>query len=250
MESNSASTQSTQSLTRPKIGILGGLSWHSTQLYYRYLNEEYALQYGQHHSLPMVINSLNLQKVIEGFKNRPQLIQELIDECSVFMQVPCNPILIASNTVHALYPNLQRAYPQLKWLHIADCLASVCKESSISKLGLLGTRYTISRSFYRRILEKEGIELITLNRSDQKQVDHIIEHELTQGRCSSLTQSKASYFTHTLHQQGAQAIALACTELPLWIKESSVPLLNTALIHCQSALKIYQKESNHASINI
>ena len=227
-------------LIQPKIGILGGLSWHSTQLYYRYLNEEYARQHGHHHSLPLVINSLNLQQVIEGFKNRPHLIQELIQECHIFTQAPCSPILIASNTVHALYSDLQRAYPQLRWLHIAECLALACKEKSICRLGLLGTRYTVSRSFYRRTLEQKGIEVIVLNRADQKQIDSIIEQELTQGQCTQLTQNKASYFTQKLHQNGAQAIALACTELPLWITNAPIPLLNTALIHCQSALQISQ----------
>ena len=255
---------------RKKIGLLGGLSWHSTQLYYQYLNQEYARhliatlpskEIGNSSSalsssstppfhsasVPLLINSLDFHHVLEGFKNRPRLIQDLIQECSIFAN-QCTPILITSNTVHALYTDLQHALPDLHWMHIADCLAQECIEKGITRLGLLGTRYTVSQKFYRSILEKKGIKLMILDRTRQKKLDFVIAHYLTQGQPvpSSIP---ASSFVDDLDQQGVQAIALACTELPLWITPHtlsplSLPLLDTALIHCQRALSFYLSMSS------
>ena len=118
-------------------------------------------------------------------------------------------------------------------------------EPHIDQLALIGTRYTVSQKIYQNLLTQSGIHCILPDSHDQKWIDRLISSELTQGVTSLQSKEYAPVLIDKLVQKGAQAIALACTELPLWIDHLTeytcpIPLLNTADLHCKSALELYQ----------
>ena len=234
-------------LSPQKIALIGGLSWHSTKLYYTQLNTLYQQRKGHNHSAPLLLNSLDFQEVLHGLKkaNRKDLLLALQTEIEAMQAFSCHPVLITSNTAHVLYDDLQAAFPELHWLHIADSLGHYCATQGIHKLGLLGTRFTLQQAFYReRLSNKFDLELL-IPKSNLKQLHHIITHELTQGVVQASSQQLGQQICHDLHQRGAQAIALACTELSLLLqaKHSPVPLLDTVALHCHDAIECYLQKT-------
>jgi aspartate racemase len=142
-------------------------------------------------------------------------------------------VILASNTMHYLYDDLSKAFPNCQWLHIADCLRAHCRERGIGSIGLLGTRFTMSLDFYRNRLD--GIEVLVPEKI--KTIDDIIQDELVFGKVLPESRKRCMRVVESLRQRGAEAIALACTELPLLMTEQgSIPLLDSAWIHCLHTL--------------
>ena len=231
--------------TPTKIGILGGVSWHSTALYYRYINELYQTLKGDQHSAPLLLNSLDFQWVLDGFKKKKQFFRQLKQELCFLDSIKCSPMLIASNTMHDAFDMLQAAYPQTHWLHLADCVEQHCQKAGFEKIGLIGTKYTMQNNFYKkRFSDTETI----VPSAHVECIDQIIG-ELVQGKANPDAKKKLIFVVHELHRTGAQAVALACTELPILVQQAdcSVPLIDTAYIHCQMGIDIYLKNRDGIS---
>lgn len=232
-------------LSQKKVGILGGVSWHSTQLYYQTLQKIYHQQKGKSHSLPTVINSLDLQEVLDGFKKRKFLIKDLQRELAIFHHSQCQPILIASHTMHALFTQYQRAYPHLKFIHIADAVGHACQQKKIKRVGLLGTQFTMQHAFYqKRLQELFDISVDVLDNQIEK-VHHIITHELVHGKVLNDSRHYILHCIEQLMQQGCEAVILGCTELPMlfthpFIVDDQISIIDPIPLHCHHALEIFQ----------
>ena len=221
------------------IGVLGGMSWESTQIYYQQLNQLTNQQLGGLHSAQIILTSVDFAP-LENMMIKNDwtgIVVTLINHAKTLEQAGADCLVIATNTVHKLADDISAAI-NIPLIHIADAVAKELKEQNQSKVGLLGTRFTMEETFYKdRLLHKFGIEAIVPESDDRELINEVIFKELCRGQF--LPQSKRAYLQiiKKLHQQGAQAIILGCTEIGLLIKQedTTIPLFDATNSHIKAA---------------
>lgn len=223
------------------IGVIGGLSWHSTAQYYQHLNQLTADRLGGLHSAKVNLISLDFALVAELMQKQDwtQLSALLKAPTKSLAMSGADCIILANNTLHQLVPAIESTVT-IPFLHIADSLGEQLNALNISTVGLLGTNSTMESGFYAtRLAEKYHIEVVTPQPQQRVILDRYIFSELCQGHISDAATEFCHQMVNELAQQGAQAIALACTELPLVfdrLDDCSLPLLDTSQLHCQYAI--------------
>lgn len=217
------------------MGLIGGMSWESSLEYYRIINETVKEKLGGHHSADCLMYSVDFGPVKDlQFKGDWDRLTDLMIEAGLRLKNGgAEQITICTNTMHMMAKDVEHA-TGLPVLHIADTTAEVIKASSISKVLLLGTRFTMEKDFYKGRLTKEhGIDVLIPEPGDREIVNDIIYNELVLG--SILDKSKKKYLRiiDKMVEQGAQGVILGCTEIPLLIKQEdcSVPIFDTTTIH-------------------
>jgi len=223
-----------------KIGLIGGLSWESTIEYYRIINEEVRKRTSPGTSAKLILNSLNFQEVADlQHAGKWEELYEMMAEAALELErMGANAIFICTNLMHKAVPTMESRV-SVPIIHIADVVAKQVKKDGFKKIGLLGTVYTMEHDFYKkRLEEKHGIKVIIPEKADRELISEIIYEELCCGVFSE--KSKAEYLRvmANLVKQGAQGIALACTEIPLLVKdgEAEVPLYETTYLHAMAAV--------------
>jgi aspartate racemase len=225
---------------RKKIGILGGLSPESTVAYYQYITREYTRRFGNHAYPEIIIYSVCFQKYVDWWtENRWDAITEnLVTAARALERAGADFGIIATNTMHIVFDEVQNAV-KMPFLNLIDATAESVRAKSLSQVGLLGTKFTMSRPFYKKRLAAHGIKTLVPNEPEQDEAHRIIMEELVSGRL--LDSSRATYLRmiSSLGEQGAQGIILGCTEIPLLVsqKNSPLPLFDTTMIHAQKALE-------------
>jgi aspartate racemase len=223
-----------------KIGIIGGLSPESTVSYYLHITRTYVERYGDYGYPEILIYSVNLENYHSWrTENRWDLVAEhLVVAAKSLQKAGADFGLIATNTMHKVFDLVQNAV-SLPLIHLIDVTALKAQEMGLKKLGLLGTQYTMSDGFYQEKISRFGLRAIVPHSEDQKIIHKIIVDELVQGKL--LEDSRLEYIRviNELTSKGAEGVILGCTEIPLLIKQndSSVPLLDTAIIHAEAALE-------------
>jgi len=223
------------------IGIIGGMSWESTATYYKQLNEGVKQQLGGLHSAKVILNSVDfseveaLQRSGEWGKNA----EILCDAAQSIERAGADFVLIATNTMHKVADQVQEAV-SIPLLHIADSTGEALKKQGITKVGLLGTAFTMEQAFYKqRLTDKFGIEVLVPNGVQRKLVHDVIYNELCLGKIHR--RSKDDYHTiiNDLAMNGAQGVILGCTEIGLLVQqhETDVPLFDTVELHVQAAVE-------------
>ncbi len=217
------------------IGMLGGMSWESTASYYKALNEGVKSQLGGLHSAKICLYSVDFDEIekLQHQGNWSETALILAEAAKSVERGGADFLMICTNTMHKVVPEIESQI-SIPILHIADATAESLVRDGVTKVGLLGTRFTMEQDFYKgRITEKFGIEVIVPDADEQTVVHDIIYQELCLGQINS--DSRASYLEiiANLHDQGAQAVILGCTEIALLVKQSdtTVPLYDTAQIH-------------------
>lgn len=144
--------------------------------------------------------------------------------------------MICTNTMHKVVPAIQK-HIHIPVLHIAKATALELKKQNITKVGLLGTKYTMTQDFYKQILVEQGIEVVIPNDLDIETINSVIYDELCLGNISDDSRQKYLCIIEKLKDMGAQGIILGCTEIGLLVKQqfTDIPLFDTALIHAKSA---------------
>ncbi|MBI9082823.1 MAG: amino acid racemase [Desulfobacterales bacterium] len=222
-----------------KIGIIGGLSPESTVSYYLHITRTYVERYGDYGYPEIIIYSVNLENYHRwrGENRWDRVAGDLIASAKSLEKAGADFGLIATNTMHKVFDAVSAAV-DLPLLHIIDATAAKAREMGLKNLGLLGTRFTMSDGFYHEKMAPYGINTIVPCPEDQDIIHDIIVEELVQGRL--LEDSRAEYIRviRELIRLGAEGVILGCTEIPLLVKpeDSSVPLLDTAIIHAGTAL--------------
>jgi len=223
-----------------KIGLIGGLSWESTIEYYRIINEEVRKRTSPGTSAKLILNSLNFQEVADlQHAGKWEELYEMMAEAALELErMGANAIFICTNLMHKAVPTMESRV-SVPIIHIADVVAKQVKKDGFKKIGLLGTVYTMEHDFYKkRLEEKHGIKVIIPEKADRELISEIIYKELCCGVFSE--KSKAEYLRvmANLVKQSAQGIALACTEIPLLVKdgEAEVPLYETTYLHAMAAV--------------
>ena len=223
------------------IGLLGGMSWESTQTYYRLLNEGVKARLGGLHSAKLVLFSVDFAE-IEALQHKGDwaATADILSGAALSLQkAGADFLVIGTNTMHKVAPEIGQAI-QIPLLHIADATAQVLKHDGVTRVGLLGTLFTMEQAFYRDRLEDAGIEVITPHEAQRDEVHRVIYEELCRGEI--IPESRSSYLdiVASLSGRGAQAVILGCTEIGLLIRQADteVPLYDTTEIHAAQAVEM------------
>jgi aspartate racemase len=220
------------------IGLIGGLSWHSTLEYYRVINERVAERRGGHASARIVLESLDFAEVREC-----QVAEdwgragELLAEAGRHLEAAgAEVLLICANLMHRVADDVQSAVG-IPLLHIADALAERAHAEGWSRVGLVGTWWVMDETFYADRLRSNGLVVGLPSHADKVEVDRIIYDELTQGVVSDASRAAYVEVLGRLKAAGAEGIASACTELELLVgpEDSPLPLLESLRIHAEAA---------------
>ncbi|MEI8658628.1 aspartate/glutamate racemase family protein [Vibrio sp. Hal054] len=224
------------------IGMLGGMSWESTVSYYKAINEGVKQALGGLHSAKIVLYSVNFDEIeqLQRVGDWDQAGVILGDAAKSIQAGGADFLLICTNTMHKVLPQIEEQI-DIPVLHIADATANKLIEDGISKVGLLGTAFTMEQDFYkRRISEKFGIEVIVPEHEEREVVHRVIYDELCQGQI--LSESREHYITiiDNLRRAGAEAVILGCTEIALLVEQqhTQVKLYDTTKIHAEEAVKL------------
>lgn len=224
------------------IGMLGGMSWESTVSYYKAINEGVKQALGGLHSAKIALYSVNFEE-IEKLQRVGDWDQAgvILGEAAKSIQAGgADFLLICTNTMHKVLPQIEDKI-DIPVLHIADATANKLIEDGISKVGLLGTAFTMEQDFYkRRISEKFGIEVIVPEHEEREVVHRVIYDELCQGQILSESREQYINIIDNLRRAGAEAVILGCTEIALLVEQqhTQVKLYDTTKIHAEEAVKL------------
>lgn len=222
------------------IGVLGGMSWESTQGYYRALNEGVKAALGGFHSAKIVMVSVDFAE-IEALQQQGDWATAgdlLASAAKRVERAGADCLLIATNTMHKVAPAIEQAI-NIPLLHIADATAEQLKVDGIARVGLLGTRFTMEQDFYiGRLEEQFGIQVVVPDHVEREAIHRVIFDELCQGRIEDASRQRYLAIIDSLYAQGAQAVILGCTEIAMLIHQHDtvVPLYDTTALHAQQAV--------------
>ncbi|MFC3853891.1 aspartate/glutamate racemase family protein [Salinispirillum marinum] len=222
------------------LGLLGGMSWESTQHYYRALNEGVKQTLGGLHSAKLVLYSVDFAE-IERLQHQGNWAETAVILAAAAQSVEragAEGLLICTNTMHKVADDIQAAIT-IPLLHIADATGEALQRDGIKQVGLLGTAFTMEQAFYKDRLEKRfGLTVRVPNPNDRADVHRIIYDELCRGKV--LPESRTRYLTvmDELYEDGAQAIILGCTEIAMLVgsDDTDIPLYDTTALHANAAV--------------
>ncbi|TMW70298.1 aspartate/glutamate racemase family protein [Alteribacter natronophilus] len=219
------------------IGMIGGMSWESTQIYYRMLNELTRRHLGGLHSASCIIHSVDFAPVekMQSDGNWGEAGKLLASIAVNLEQAGADAIVITSNTMHKLAPEIGKAC-SLPLLHIGDAVAENVKKREIGRVALLGTRYTMEEPFMKERLEEHGLEVFTPDSNDRDLINHIIFQELCVGKVRDISRKRMLQVIEKLYDEGIHGIVLGCTELHMLVKqeELNLPLFDSTQLHVES----------------
>jgi aspartate racemase len=221
------------------IGLLGGMSWESTELYYRWINELVKEKLGGLHSAKIVLVSVDFQE-IETMQHQNRWDEAGAALAQAAQQIEAagaDFLLICTNTMHKVAPQIEAAI-NIPILHLADATAVRIKQKGLQKVGLLGTNFTMAQDFYRGRLEQHGLEVIIPSAADRAIVHGVIYNELCLGKVEDASRQAFLRIIDDLHAQGAEGIIEGCTEIVMLVQQqhTAVPLFDTTAIHAETAV--------------
>lgn len=223
------------------IGLIGGVSPQSTIMYYEILNTLAQNHFGGNHSAKVIINSVNFGEISKlAQKDRWDILNDLMTEAAMSLEkAGASSILICANTMHLTIEAIRNKVA-IPVLHIAEVTAEKIKEQKISKVILLGTKYTMEKRFYIDILNSYNIDVVIPNEDARRLVHSVIYEELSQGILNKSSKNSYKSIISNLVDQGAEGVILGCTEIPLLIKQEDVcvPIFDTTSIHATKAFQL------------
>lgn len=223
------------------IGLLGGMSWESTVPYYQIINEEVKNKLGGLHSAKIILYSVEFDEIekCQSSGNWEKSGDILGKAAQNLEAAGADFILICTNTMHKVVPQISSMI-DIPIIHIADATADELQMNQIEKVGLLGTKYTMTQDFYKKKLIDRGIDVIIPDDTDIDVINDIIFHELCLGIIKEESRIKFKKIIESLKKKGATGVILGCTEIGLLIHQadSSLPVYDTTLIHAKKAAEI------------
>lgn len=220
------------------IGLIGGMSWESTVTYYRLINETVKQHLGGLHSAKCLLFSVDFEEIEKCQANGEwEKSGDILAEAAVSLEkAGADFIVICTNTMHKVVPQIQSRI-SIPVIHIAEATADELEQQKITKVALLGTKYTMMQDFYKERLINRGIEVLIPGAEDIDQVNAVIYDQLCLGVISERSKAEYIRIIDDLSQQGAQAVILGCTEIGLLLQQTDtvVPLFDTTVIHATKA---------------
>jgi aspartate racemase len=222
------------------IGLIGGMSWESSAEYYRLINETSKRQLGGHHTVRTLMLTVDFGE-IEALQHRGEweLLGDRMAEAARQLQAGgADGIVLCTNTMHSVAAAIESAVT-IPLLHIADPTGAAIRQASLTRVGLLATRFTMEAEFYRqRLASRFGLEVLVPPAADRTLVHAVIYDELCHGTVRAESRRAYERVIDAFAQQGAQAVILGCTEIMLLVdpEESSLPVFDTTRLHAEAAV--------------
>jgi aspartate racemase len=221
------------------LGLVGGISWVSTAEYYKLINEGVNEKLGGIHYAKCIIHSFNYADIVRNNNNNDweSTFIMLSEACENLQQSGAEAIVLCANTMHLLAERIAEKMT-VPVIHIATETAKEIKKSNLSKVGLLGTKFTMELDFFTSKLNNQNIETSIPESEDRDFIQDTIYNELGKGIVNADTKQRYISIINKLIENGAEGIILGCTEIPLLIQQDdiSVPIFDTAIIHSTAAV--------------
>jgi aspartate racemase len=222
------------------IGLLGGMTWHSTALYYQLINEGVQQQLGGLHSAKILMASVDFDSIAQLQKDNAwdKAGEILADSARKLELAGADCIVIATNTMHISAPVIEQA-TTIPLLHIADATADEILNQGYKTTGLLGTRFTMQMDYYKSRLQYNGLEVLVPDEDEMTRVDRVIFNELCYGDIKDNSRQDYLSIINQLSNKGAECVIEGCTEVTLLVKQHDTPvkLFDTTSIHARRAVE-------------
>lgn len=221
------------------IGIIGGMSAESTVLYYQIINRETNARLGGNHSADIVMHSVDFEKIVRLQKAGDWAAAGavLAESARKLEGMGADVLVLATNTMHKIADVIEQAV-RIPLLHVVDATAAAVRAKGLSRVGLLGTRFTMSDGFYSERMAKQGVEIRVPSENEQAEIHRIIFEELCLNKIQAGSKAYYQQVVRRLQEQGAEGVILGCTEIGLLLKENDcpLPLFDSAEIHALAAV--------------
>lgn len=234
------------------IGLIGGMSWVSTMDYYRIINEMVQTRLGGASSAEILLHSVDFAPIERMQENGDWdgMGTTLAKSARTLEKAGADCVLICTNTMHKVAPAVEAAI-NIPLIHIADAAAQAIKSAGLDTIALLGTRYTMEQAFMRERLESNGVQIIVPSFAERRYIHNIIYRELVKNIFTAESRKDYIEIMGDLHERGAQGMLLACTEIPMLVKQddTSVPLFDTTYEHAKAAVEFaFAKENETLTV--
>jgi aspartate racemase len=222
------------------IGLLGGMSWESTVLYYQHINEGIKTRLGGLHSAKIVLYSVNFQEIEEWQRQGDWAAAgaQLAAAARSLQAAGADFLVICTNTMHKVIPDIEAAIA-IPILHIADATAAAIKFQGLHTVGLLGTQFTMEQAFYKeRLTDPHGLQVLVPAPTERMTVHRVIYEELCLGQVNPTSRADYLSIISRLRDKGAEGVIAGCTEITLLIQPADldIPLFDTTAIHAAAAV--------------
>lgn len=223
------------------IGLIGGITPQSTIMYYQVLNKLATESFGEKHSAKVLINSMDFGQIsqLQTEGKWDVLATIMVDAAKSLEAAGASCIVICANTMHLTINEVKEAV-QIPVIHIAEATGEEILEKKLKKVALLGTKYTMEKTFYTDVLKSMGIETIIPDKEDRAIIHTVIYNELAKGVLNKNSKEAYLKIIRKLEEQGVEGVILGCTEIPLLIKQEdvSIPVFDTTTIHATKAFNL------------
>ncbi|MBB6343916.1 aspartate racemase [Nonomuraea muscovyensis] len=226
---------------RRTIGLIGGMSWESSAEYYRLLNEEARRRLGGHHCARSVLLTVDFAE-IEAMQRAGDWAgagRVLAEAATTVERAGAGLVLLCTNTMHQVADAVEAALG-VPLVHIVDATARRVVAAGLTRVGLLGTRFTMEMDFYRDRMRRHGVEVVVPDEPERTLVHDVIYQELTRNQVESSSRDAYRRIMAGLADRGAEGIVLGCTEITLLVgpEDSPVPVVDSTRVHVETALDL------------
>ena len=222
-----------------KIGLIGWMSWVSTELYYRRINSKVQAAQGHNFSAPLAIESLDFNGLIRtsDMADWREAADILSDAAKRLEQSGATAIMICANSMHKVYDEVVAAV-SIPVIHIADAVGRKMKAEGVSSAALIGTRNIMTEPWYRQRLIEHGVSLLPPDMDRVDEIDRIIYEELMKGMVRRDAERTLKTFITNIDKTGVKAVVLGCTELNLVVdvKANILPIFDSTMIHADAGV--------------
>ena len=222
------------------LGLIGGMSWESTVVYYQLLNRMVRERLGASHSAPLVLWSVNFEPMthMQAAGEWDKATAVLTDAAQRLEQAGARALLICANTMHLMADEVQAAVT-IPLLHVGDATAAMIRAAGVTRPLLLATRYTMEKPFYRERLARRGVDALIPEQADRDRLHAIIFEELVRGVFNPASKTAMLQIIDSgRREQGADGVILGCTEFGLLLNadDLDLPVFDTAAIHARAGV--------------
>ena len=231
------------------IGLLGGFTWHSTQRYYRIINETVAESLEGLHSAKCIIYSLDFAEIVhlQNHGDWINITSKLLDAADILQQAQIDFLVLCSNTLHKVADEIQKSI-KIPLLDIVDITGKELKKTGLKKVGLLGTKITMEHGFYQKKLKDHyGIIVETPKIDEREYLDTVIFTELCQGQFRGSSKRKVLEIIQDMENQDLEGIIMGCTEIPFLLSHTPIilPLFDSLSLHAKAAATEALRENSY-----
>jgi aspartate racemase len=223
-----------------KLGLIGGMSWYSTELYYARINKQVVKRTGGTCNAPMVLESLNFCDIAKATSDQDwdHVAEVLIAAAQRLEAAGATAILICANSMHKVYERVEQSV-SIPLIHIADAVGTKMKADGVQSAALLGTANVMAENWYRQRLVKHGVTLMPAEMDDVQDLDRIIYEELMLGQVKRESERTLKTIITEIDQEGIKAVVLGCTELCMIVdtKANVLPIYDSTEIHADAGVE-------------